>query len=306
MRILKFILAAGLLYWLFHDEQLHLDLLGGRLFSTGHLWVMLLYCANYVGQTLRWWSLLRVQGIEVRFSIMLRLFFIGQFFFLTSLGSVAGEAARGYYVLAHVGESRVAGLSTVLVDRVLGLTSYFVIGGLATLFRLGMGVATEVEVRLGAVLLLILAVMVGGFWLVGSSWAKRAVLARLPAAWRERVLPVVEAYHFHRGEMPKVILITFITTFTFFLVFKVAADTMGMPLGWDCLFVSLPLLMIAFVIPMPLGSLGVGETAAQLLLQQWGIPNGAMIMLMLRVTQWMLLLPPGLYCYLSERGARTG
>ncbi|MBF0296298.1 MAG: flippase-like domain-containing protein [Magnetococcales bacterium] len=306
MRVLKFILAAGLLYWLFQGDQLHLERLGDRLFTTGHLWVMLLCCASYLGQTLRWWSLLRVQGIEVRFLTLLRLFFIGQFFFLTSLGSVAGETAKGYYVLGHVGEARVAGVSTVLVDPLLGLGAYFLIGGLATLFRIATGVASEVEIWLGSVLLLILAAMAGGVLLVGSSRVRRMVLARLPATWRDRLLPVLDAYHPCRGGMPKVILIALLTSFIYFLAFKMAGHAMDMSVGWDCLFVALPLLMIAFVIPMPLGSLGVGESAAQLLLQQWGIPNGAMIMLLLRVTKWMLLLPPGLYCYLSERGARTG
>ncbi|MBF0127767.1 MAG: hypothetical protein HQM02_11220, partial [Magnetococcales bacterium] len=54
-------------------------------------------------------------------------------------------------------------------------------------------------------------------------------------------------------------------------------------------------------LPMPLGGLGVGETAAQLLLSPLGVPNGALLMLMIRVTNWMLMLPPGAYCYLTEK-----
>ncbi|KWT78812.1 lysylphosphatidylglycerol synthase transmembrane domain-containing protein [Candidatus Magnetominusculus xianensis] len=301
MKIVKYLLSIGLVYWLVRSDQLQISSLRSHLFSSGHLWVLLLLLGNFFGQIHRWWTLLRLQEIEIPFVTMIRMGYIGQFFCITSIGSIAGEAARGFYVLKYSGTAKLAAVSTVVMDRVLGLFTYLLLGGIFTLFWLGWGEPSEVLARYGAVTLLAVGGMVLLFVLVWSPVVQRVLFDRLPVGWADVLRQIMVAYRPGRAGVWLVVGTSLLTSLTHLLAFMMASRVLGLGLGWDALFMTLPLVVLSGTLPMPLGGLGVGETAAQLLLSPLGVPNGALLMLMIRVTNWMLMLPPGAYCYLTEK-----
>lgn len=306
VQILKIFLAVGLLYWLVDSEQLHFSVLSEVGLSWEFGGVLLLLLGNFWGQIQRWLLLLRMQEIRLSFFIGLRLFLIGQFFFITSLGSLGGEVARGYYVARHSGSAKLAGASTVLADRLMGLFTYLMVGGAACLFHLLWGDAAAVLLRFGMVILVLLVAMVLFFLLLWSGWGQKVLFGFLSVQWQERIQQILAAYRLDSGATFAALVYSLLTSLLYLLTFMVASRVLQIPLGWGDLFLSVPLVALMNALPLPLGGLGVGETTLQLLLSQVGLQNGAMIMLLIRVTQWSLVLPFGLYFYLNEKKGAVG
>lgn len=70
----------------------------------------------------RWWLLLRTQGIFISYWAAVRLYLLGWFYNNVMPSSVGGDLVRLWYVTKHTDKKFEAALS-VLVDRVIGLVS---------------------------------------------------------------------------------------------------------------------------------------------------------------------------------------
>ncbi|MEO5334429.1 MAG: flippase-like domain-containing protein [Magnetococcus sp. YQC-5] len=301
LTILKICLASGLLYWLAHEYQLALSSVSDAFFTWSQGVILLSLLGHFSCQIFRWLLLLRLQEIQLSWAVGTRLFFIGQFFLITSLGAVGGEVARGYYVIKHSGSAKLAGASTVVADRMIGLFTYLLIGGISFLVLWGGGGLPESLLGMGWVILSLLLGMVLLFLLAGSSIGQRLLHALLPNSWCELLQRILKAFHPAQKSVQWAMGLSLLANFWHLLAFMAAGRALNVPLGWGDVFLALPLVVLANSLPLPLGGLGAGETAAQLLLMQLGVPNGAMIMLFMRITQWSLLVPLGLFCYLTER-----
>jgi uncharacterized protein (TIRG00374 family) len=75
---------------------------------------------------LRWWLLLRTQGIFIGYWTAVRLYLLGWFYNNVMPSSVGGDLVRLWYVTRHTDKKFEAALS-VLVDRVIGLASTLII-----------------------------------------------------------------------------------------------------------------------------------------------------------------------------------
>jgi uncharacterized protein (TIRG00374 family) len=66
---------------------------------------------------------LKVQGLEFPFSRTLRISFIAHFFNSFLLGSTGGDLLKAYYVARETHHKKTEAVTTVLVDRIMGLFS---------------------------------------------------------------------------------------------------------------------------------------------------------------------------------------
>lgn len=71
----------------------------------------------------RWHLLLRAQGIAVTFRKTFQISMIGQFFNGFLLGSTGGDVLKAYYGTRETEKSKTEAITTVFVDRLLGLFS---------------------------------------------------------------------------------------------------------------------------------------------------------------------------------------
>ena len=74
----------------------------------------------------RWWLLLRTQGIFISYWAAVRLYLLGWFYNNVMPSSVGGDLVRLWYVTKHTDKKFEAALS-VLVDRMIGLASTLII-----------------------------------------------------------------------------------------------------------------------------------------------------------------------------------
>ena len=84
----------------------------------------------------RWWWLLRVNGTDVSLWETLRFTWIGIFFNSVVPGATGGDLIKALYIMKRCPGHRVQVLVSVIVDRVLGLASLALLGGIVVLFAL--------------------------------------------------------------------------------------------------------------------------------------------------------------------------
>ena len=115
-----------LLVWLFSKIPLH-DL---RQVLSDSLkqwpWWIAGISATFTGLTtgsIRWWFILRSQHFTIPWKNIFRIFYIGQFFNAFFLGGCGGDLVRAYYVARECQKEKTAAVTTVLIDRGIGLLS---------------------------------------------------------------------------------------------------------------------------------------------------------------------------------------
>ena len=102
------------------------------LFAVGAL----CYCFSVLLSGTRWWWLLRVNDLRVRWWDAQRFTWIGLFFNNVVPGQTGGDAVKALYIMKHCPGGRLPALMSVLVDRILGLGSLALLGAVVVLFAL--------------------------------------------------------------------------------------------------------------------------------------------------------------------------
>ena len=89
------------------------------------LWALalLLYFTAVALTTFRWWLLLRATDLPQSWPRAFRLTFMGFFFNNVVPGQTGGDLVRAYYIARENPKRRTDSVSTVLVDRLLGITA---------------------------------------------------------------------------------------------------------------------------------------------------------------------------------------
>ncbi|MEJ8823987.1 lysylphosphatidylglycerol synthase transmembrane domain-containing protein [Variovorax humicola] len=87
---------------------------------------------SYAIVSIRFWIVLRNQGMNVPFKLALRWTMIGAFFDLAMPSNSGGDIIKGAYVVRHAGVGmRTRGIMAVAFDRVLGLIGLFLLASIA-------------------------------------------------------------------------------------------------------------------------------------------------------------------------------
>jgi glycosyltransferase 2 family protein len=300
VRILKWFLALLLVTWLVYSQQLDFSAIGAVFFSWGSVGIAIVLLMGFGLQIVRWFLLLRAGGVTITLRETGRVFWIGQFFFITSLGAAGGEAARGYYISRYAGEKTVTAISTALLDRIIGLYTFTLLGSLSFLTLFWQSKPPEGVMQMGGAALSLFLGISLFFGVLYPATIRHWLVNLLPCSWQSRFEELGQTGQGGKKALFQVFVVSVVTNIFFIITFKLASYLLGTPLSWLDLFLIIPLVVIANSLPISFGGLGVGEAAAQALMAQVGIDNGAAIMLLIRVTQWVTLLPIGGYFYLTE------
>lgn len=123
--------GALIVYWLIDTGQLDLRTYQ-NLFSSANLWLLAgIFVAQIVSFTIiigRWWLLVRVQGILISFSDVLRTGFQGLFTSLVLPGLIGLDGIRILHIRTHHRKQTLSGISSVLMDRATGFIGLLILG----------------------------------------------------------------------------------------------------------------------------------------------------------------------------------
>lgn len=309
--VLKVGIAAALIYLLYRSGYLDWEKLKKPLEQPWIIVAALVIAAVAISMSgLRWWLLLRLEGIHIGLGRAVWLTWIGHFFNMVFPGAVMGDGVKMFYIGRAVPERRAEAWTTVFADRVIGLTALVGLSIGASLLNLDF-MLSRYELRMILVVMVVILVCaVAGVLVVatglGSEWAwLQRLLAKLP-----KHESLARAYHVLRrlGRNPLgvglAIVISFvahcINVFNAFLLGGAAADDQSLAFIDYCALH--PIAMFSNAIGPSPGGLGVGEGVLGKLFLWSGesAELGATVMLWWR-TLFYVLAFVGAACYLSYK-----
>ncbi len=311
--LLRIALAALLVVWLLRSDRLDAQLILDLGFSSRVVVLTLLGAASvFTGQLLlavrlRW--LLARQQLTVPFRRALGLTLIGSFFGAILPGLVSGDAVKAVYLFGDSTGSRSRAVAAVLIDRILGLYSLFLVG---TLALAGASLGSLLPQR-PAVLWIAPLVVTGltlALVLAGAPGTARAGwVQRLSPRTPERLRKLVSALH-HSLRDTKLcagaILLSLINHGLVIVTYILAGHLLGDAIRPLTHLVVDPLAMVLNVVPLTPGGIGITEGAFSFLFEQLGSPHGAAVGLLGRFMQYLDYVVAGTAALLAVRFGRAG
>ena len=215
---------------------------------------------------LRWKLLVRAAGVPLRWRDLTCIAFIGQFFATFLPGPVGDDLTRMVYVARIAGPNTPVALSSVVLDRLIGLSVILLLTLFVTPWHYEL-LASHPQTALFAGGLvaggIVVATAAAVFFTVPSRWlhASGAAFMRLVPAghWRLQLGRFVAAYVDHRRTIALVVLAALSVQVVLCAVFWVGGMAVGIHLGPAVWFGFVPVVLAANALPITIAGLGIRE-----------------------------------------------
>ena len=283
--------------------------------SAGGNWHLLLLSFLLFGMCMfccvkRWQLLLRALGYDLTTIKLCRLYLIGHFFNAFMLGSLGGDLVKAYYVAAETNGKKTEIVSSVFIDRLVGLLALVLLSVTVVLVRFQFFLRHQ-ETRVAMVFILTAFVgsIVGLFVVLKREmFEKFAIFRRLEesSSIGGTIGRVYKSLHFclnHPSLLVKTMTIAVGNHLAIISATCFLGMAMGMPMSyWDYLTVF-PVINAIAAIPLSPGAIGTRESACIFLLGVFSIPaSSALTISLLLYSIVMLWSMIGGVVYLSSPG----
>lgn len=259
-----------------------------------------------VVRTFRWQALLAGLGLAPPFGRLLKLYFVGAFFNIFLLSGFGGDVVRVIELAQD--EQRSAAFGTVLVDRMTGILSLFLMGLCVLPFTRGLA-----PWLVGTFGLISVAGLAGGFLLLEGTLLRR-LTARLPGALSlAGEGPLAQLYAAVSGAgwraVGLALLLSTLFNFTNVAMYWLCGLAVGLKLNFTFYFIAVPLLALTLLLPISVGGLGARDWVAQPLFASVGASDALTAGMSLLV--WLVTAASGLvgglvYLWDGVRGLLSG
>jgi glycosyltransferase 2 family protein len=258
----------------------------------------------------RWLLLLRGQNLNFTYGQACRYGLIGAFFNTTMPGAVSGDIIKAWYVLAdHKGQSKTPVLTSILLDRILGV---FGLVTVSTLALLGNWNAIWSTPALKGIAFFVLALAAGVFffftYIMLSVWGPFAYLRKRMDSlerWKVGAL-IIKVYDtwMHYRNFPGILFQAMMCAVFTHLCAVGAVMLCAHALGETQIalyhfMLIVPLGLLTTAVPVAPAGLGVGHVAFGSLFQLAGSNHGAEIFTLF-VTMQILVNLSGVFFYLKS------
>ena len=270
---LKITVAALLIGYMLKSGLLDLEVLWGLMTFQNVAMAMLFTGLNIVLCAWRWIILLRARGFEVPFTYGLSLFLIGMFFNFALPGSIGGDVVKGYYLVKDHPERKVDAVLSILIDRILGLYSFFILTLVAVLWDFEFVMSHEKIRWVAGFSMAIFAAMTVFFLIAFSTRLSQWTGVESVGSRFQRVHRLLEAFHrFGKdrrtiGLSVAVSVAAQLVTMLFFYQFAVAYGEVD--ITWKAILFAVPMGFVVTALPISPAGVGVGQVAFQYLFQTY-------------------------------------
>lgn len=239
---------------------------------------------------LRWYYLVRMLGVSFKLVDSLRLSYVGMFFNLVIPGAVGGDLVKAAY-LSKMDLPKTQAITTLLVDRIVGLIGIFYLAAAATLANWN---SLSQPVRnLGLFALLMALSGSAGLFVILMNLPARLFPGLAHSEGKVGIL-IRELGALSRSYKSrwKALVATVFVSILCHTLACAACYCVGLALFPD-FAVSLgkhlmifPLVLFSTAVPLPFGALGFSEGVSDQLFQFVGHPSGAVAMMGYRVLMY--------------------
>lgn len=264
----KILFSAGIIYWLIQSGKLNFAALKNLLTPTTVSVALLLVLLNLFLASERWRTLIRSQGMNAGPFKVFKLSLIGTFFNFAMPGGVGGDVIKAYYFTRANPGSKVIAVTSVLMDRVLGLFAMVLLALLVMLYDLNHIMTIPTLTTLFWFILALFFAFVIALALIFSqkvyetSLLKR-IIHKLP--FSEKFLKLYESMHLYGKDGKRFMLVLFLSLLSqacsiVFLI--IAGNAAGYTdISAKTYFLVAPLGYMATAIPISPAGVGVGQAA---------------------------------------------
>ncbi|MCA9273306.1 MAG: flippase-like domain-containing protein [Phycisphaerales bacterium] len=286
----KLLISFGLLYFLISSANINFDELRDTLAKTDPLYVFLAFLTPYLGfymTSLRWKGLLEVQGAKIRQPILFKSCMVAVFFNQIMPSTIGGDVIR-MYDSWKAGATRAVSISTIVVDRVLGLFALAIFAVLGLFFVQG----DFSEAQYVPLAVIAVAMGLGGFIaLVFSPFRvmvnlARAIYTKLPGPFGKffgKVDKAVEPFRGRHGSLIRALVISLLLQLNVVLLHYLLSLAIGIELGFFDYFYVVPVALFVMLIPISINGIGVRESMFVFLLGTMGVAKADALVLSLLV-----------------------
>lgn len=310
--VLKYAVSIGFLVWLFsqkNNRQAFAELAGQSpnwwLLSVGILFAGIAVMTTFV----RWHMLVRTLEIPFTLASAIRIGFLGFMFNFVSLGAVGGDLFKAFFVAREQKKRKTEAVATLFVDRLMGLVGLMITAAIGSTV-VGLQTHPDQKMRLifycswgGTVVSLLgfAMVLLPGFT-TGPISEFLMGLPRVGGLFR-RLIEAVRMYRrrprvLFAGLAMSVLVHFLFPTCMLFIILGLPAE--GPPIYTH--YVVVPISLLASVLPLPGGGLGVLEFAIAELYKTIGGYNEGLVAAFIYRAITILLALIGLVYYLTHRG----
>jgi hypothetical protein len=244
-----------------------------------NLGLYLLGVALYFGfiacWSFRWRYIIKASGEQVALWKVFKTTLVGDFFGLFLPEAVGSDLARMYGLSRETGKGA-STISTVLLDRAIGLISLSLMAMVALLLHTEMVGYREVA----AVVIFLLAGLAGGWFLFfNKSFMRRfRWVFKIPYVDRlENGLTDLYRTLHNLHQQPGLILNTLLISLALQIVEVLSVVLIGAALGMEVevihYFIYMPLIWVITTVPISIGGLGVRENAFAFFFRQVGVSS---------------------------------
>ena len=237
----------------------------------------------------RWRWILHVQGLDVKFSRLFSITFIGMFFNAFALGTTGGDVVKAWYVAHETHHKKAEAIATVVVDRLIGLLVLFVIALVMMaifyervfddpkLFWFSMA-------TLGVVLFTVIGTIIGlwrGF--ADKLPGLRSLLRRLPKYdMLRRMVDAYRVYASHPAILGKTVLVSIPVHFFSMLSIWCVGRGLGVHSAkLTDYFLYLPIINSVTAVPISISGFGVREGMYVKMFHEVGVPGSVALVMSL-------------------------
>jgi len=276
----------------------------------GYGWFILgvvVYLVCVVSTFIRWRVLLHALHIKCSYADAIRLGFVGYVGSVFMPGSITGDVPKAVLIIKENPGNRVGAFSSIVVDRLVGLYSLFLLAAFVGLFNLKMILSNENEqaykLKLAYYLICILAaagIVAYGLFLVipfeGKGYGARIARIRFIGRITHKLLTAFTQYRRYPWAMVQAVVIGMLGHIGFVLSYYFASKALpgpGPTPDWQLHFLIIPFFMVFQAIPLtPGGNLGVGDLVLGVLYTFVGglELKGVLASLFQRLITWIVAL----------------
>lgn len=306
LNILKVVVSLGVLALILSQVDLReaIELLRDMAWLP-FLAALFLFLSGSLVRAYRWGSLVWALGVSVSYWRLVALYFVGAFFSWLLPTGVGGDAVK-MYELSRDDHRAAPAISSVLVDRFLGLFVLFALALLALLVGYQM-VAAEIRILIGIVFvgsLIAVALLLQRTWI--EAVGQRLGLDRLFG--RIKILrELYESIHLYgSAALLRAVAASILWNLILVLGYYLLGVAVGIDLSIWYYFLFVPIISVSLMLPS-VGGLGIREAGTVLLFVQVGVPESQALALALAYDLTLIingLIGAAVYIVQGLQGAR--
>ncbi|MGE4132367.1 MAG: lysylphosphatidylglycerol synthase transmembrane domain-containing protein [Bdellovibrionales bacterium] len=271
--VLKVAVAAALITFMVKSGHLDPKELWSLMTPFNVVMALLLCGMNTLMAAWRWVLLLKARGFDIGVGYGFSLSLIGMFFNHALPGAVGGDLVRGYYLVADNRERKVDSVLSIVIDRVLGLYSFFLLSLIAVAFDFNFVMSHD---KIRWVALLCFAIFTGMtvfFTIAFSERLSHKVGIRHLASKIRALAHVLEAFHMfgkNRKTIAASVLVSIIgQIFTMIFFYQVAVISGETDITWNAVLFAVPMGFVVTAVPIAPAGIGVGQVAFHYLFETY-------------------------------------